>query len=106
MVSRISRAKQFLPFDSLKGFNEALNEKRIEYEEKKELCDEMLIELNDIFNKIEIGSSVKIKYYSCKSRKYVESIGIVTQINYIKKKIQINKDENINISDILYISLE
>ena len=50
MSSRVSRAKQFLPFDSLKGFNEALSEKRIEKEEKRELCDEVLMELNNIFN--------------------------------------------------------
>ena len=52
MSSRVSRAKQFLPFDSLKGFNEALSEKRIEKEEKRELCDEVLMELNNIYNGI------------------------------------------------------
>ena len=71
MSSRVSRAKQFLPFDSLKGFNEALSEKRIEKEEKRELCDEVLMELNNIFNKIEVGSYVKIKHY--KNKRYVES---------------------------------
>jgi hypothetical protein len=103
VVSRVSRAKQFLPFDSLKGFNEALNEKRVEYEEKKELCDEMLIELNNTFNKIEIGSYVKIKHY--RNKRYIESNGVVTKINYIKKKIELNQKENINISDIIYISI-
>ncbi len=33
-VNRISRAKQFLPFDALKGLQEALKEKEIEYEER------------------------------------------------------------------------
>ena len=103
MSSRVSRAKQFLPFDSLKGFNEALNEKRIEKEEKRELCDEVLMELNNIFNKIEVGSYVKIKHY--KNKRYVESEGIVTKINYIKKKIELSKKENINISDIINISI-
>ncbi len=103
MSSRVSRAKQFLPFDSLKGFNEALSEKRIEKEEKRELCDEVLMELNNIFNKIEVGSYVKIKHY--KNKRYVESEGIVTKINYIKKKIELSKKENINISDIINISI-
>ena len=103
MINRISRAKQFLPFDSLNCFNEALDEKRIEYEEKKELCDEMLTEFKNIFNKIEIGCSVNIRHY--KNRRYIESRGIVTKINYIKKKIQINQNENINISDIIFISI-
>lgn len=103
MSSRVSRAKQFLPFDSLKGFNEVLSEKRIEKEEKRELCDEVLMELNNIFNKIEVGSYVKIKHY--KNKRYVESEGIVTKINYIKKKIELSKKENINISDIINISI-
>ena len=33
-ISKLDRAKQFLPFDALSGFREALKEKEIEYEEK------------------------------------------------------------------------
>ena len=36
-VNRVSRAKQFLPFDALKGFQEALREKEVEYEEYMDL---------------------------------------------------------------------
>ena len=63
MRSNVSRAKQFLPFDALKGFSEALREKEIEYEEKKELSEESLVELNDKFNQIEIGRSVRLRFY-------------------------------------------
>ena len=35
--SKDFRAKQFLPFDALKGFQEALRKKEIEYIPKKEL---------------------------------------------------------------------
>ena len=54
-VNRIARAKQFLPFDALKGLQEALREKEIEYEEKKELSEESLDDLQKEFNKIEKG---------------------------------------------------
>ena len=101
MANRADRAKQFLPFDALKGLQEALREKEIEQEEKIELSEESLIELEKQFNKIQKGSQVKIKYY--KEQKYIEIAGEVTNIDYIKKKIQINKAENINISDILKI---
>ncbi len=101
LINRIARAKQFLPFDALKGLQEALREKEIEYEEKKELSEETLNELDNIFNRIERGSNVIIKFY--KNRTYNEISGIVTNINYNKKKIQINKSENINISDIINI---
>ena len=60
-----------------------------------------LSELNNKFNQIENGKYVKLKYY--KYGKYSEIKGIVTNIDYIKKKIQINKVENINICDIIDI---
>ncbi len=101
MAYRADRAKQFLPFDALKGLQEALREKEIEFEDKRELSEESLAELEREFNKIEKGSKVSIKYY--KHKKYNEIIGIVTNIDYIKKKIQINKSENINMCDIIKI---
>ena len=100
-MDRVSRAKQFLPFDALKGFSEALREKEIEYEEKKELSEESLVELNDKFNQIEIGRSVRLRFY--RNGKYVEAYGRVTNIDYIRKKIQIDKNVNINTSDIISI---
>ena len=99
----VSRAKQFLPFDALKGLQEALREKEQEQEEKIELSEESLLELNNSFNKIEIGSKVKIKFY--KNNKYVEISGTITNIDYIKKKIQIENFQNINITDIVSISV-
>lgn len=98
-----TRAKQFLPFDALKGLQEALREKENEYEEKKELSEETLNELDSVFNRIEIGSIVNIKYY--KNREYVEIKGIVTKIDYIKKKIILNNEKNINIADIIFIKI-
>ena len=100
-MNKVARAKQFLPFDALKGFQEALREKEIEYEEKRELSEEVLIELNNKFNQIEKESYVKIKYY--KNGRYNKIKGIVTKIDYIKKRIQINKNYNINICDIISI---
>ena len=101
MVNRVARAKQFLPFDALKGLQEALKEKEIEYEEKKELSEDTLSELNDKFNQVENEKCIKLKYY--KNGRYSEIEGTVTNIDYIKKKIQINKTENVNICDIIDI---
>ena len=78
-----------------------MKEKEIEYEERKELSEDSLYELDKIFNKIEIGNTIIIKFY--KNRVYKEINGTVTNIDYNKKKIQINKTQNINISDIIKI---
>ena len=50
-----------------------------------------------------MGSKVRIKFY--KNMKYIEISGIITNIDYIKKKIQIDQKQNINISDIIYIEV-
>ena len=70
---------------------------------KDENNNEALNELNNIFNKIEIGSNVKIVYY--KNKQYTEIAGTVTNIDYTKKKIQIDKKQDINISDIIKIEI-
>lgn len=102
-INRIARAKQFLPFDALKGLQEALKEKEIEYEERKELSEETLNDLDTILNRIEIGNIIIIKYY--KNRRYNEIKGKVTKIDFLKKKIQVNKEINVNIVDIVNISI-
>lgn len=101
-MDRIGRTKQFLPFDALKGFKEALVEKEIEYDKRIDLTEDSYIELENQLNKIQKGSKVKIKYY--KNKKYIEIVGEVTNIDYIRKKIRIN-DENINIYDIVGIDV-
>ena len=83
--NRVARARQFLPFDALKGLQEALREKEVEYEVKKDLSEDCLNELNNKFNQIEKGSLIRIKYY--KNGRYSEIKGIVTNIDYIKKKM-------------------
>ena len=62
-MNKVARAKQFLPFDALKGLQEALREKEREYEEKKDLSEDTLNDLNNKFNQIDNGSLVKITFY-------------------------------------------
>lgn len=104
MSNIASRAKQFLPFDALAGFREALKEKETDYEAKKELAEDSYEELELSLNRLEQGKVAKIKYY--KNKKYVEKIGIITKIDYTKKKIQIDGEENISVWDILEIGVE
>lgn len=101
-MTRAGRAKQFLPFDALKGFQEALNAKQIKYEDKKELTEDSFTKLEEEWNKIDKDSIVKVKYY--KNRGYVEIQGKIDKIDYTKKRIQIN-EENINVCDIIEIEV-
>jgi len=99
MVNRVDRAKLFMSFDALKGLQEALKEKEREVEERKELSEESLMQLQEKLNKIDIGSNVKISYY--KNNKYIDITGTVSKIDYLKKKIIIDREVKINLSDII-----
>ena len=102
-MSRVDRAKLFIPFDALKGLKEILREKEREVEERKELSEESLMELQEELNKVDKGSTVFIKYY--KNNKYVDISGIITKINFAKKKIILNENISINICDIIKLKL-
>lgn len=96
IMTRASRAKQFLPFDALSGFKEALKEKEIKKEAKIELSEDSLQELENKLNELEKGSIIKLTYY--KNNRYIETIGIITKIDYLRKKIILShdaEDENI-----------
>lgn len=100
-ISRNDRAKQFLPFDALKGFKEALREKEIEYVEKRELSEELLEELSKKIREIEKSDNVRIIYYI--NKQYKEIIGRVQEINIINSKITLYENTKINFNDIIEI---
>ncbi len=93
MVSRVERAKQFLPFDALKGLQEALREKekQLEYVEKAELSDEEIEMLSEKLQMLEIGSWVRVKYYC--NKMYKEVCGKVKVVDKIRKKLIIEIEE-------------
>lgn len=101
-ISRSDRAKQFMAFDALKGLQEAYRLKELEFDERKDLSEETLKELNEDFNNVLVGDYVVIKYY--KNRKYIQENGVITKKDCINKKIYLDKENIINISDIIEIS--
>lgn len=88
-----NRAKQFLPFDALKGFKEALRmiENGVEVEED--------IIINKIKN-LKINQQVSITYFI--DDRIIDTIGLIKQINLIKKYIIISNSK-IYFNDIITI---
>ena len=87
-MGSLDRAKQFMPFDALKGFKEALIEKEKTVVNKKELSEEMQEELSRKLNSLEIGDKVKIVHY--KNRQYKIDSGTLTQVNKYQRFILID----------------
>lgn len=98
------RAKIFAPFDALKGFREMLKEQEFIKEEKKILSDDMIEELSHKINSLKIGFIVDVKHYNEKEEAYQKTVGVLTKIDNVYKKITIVK-QKINIDDILDINI-
>lgn len=60
MLSRMNRAKQFLPFDAVSGLQKALREKEIEYVNKAELSEEQIEQISSILTMIKDGENIKV----------------------------------------------
>lgn len=87
----INRAKQFMPFDALKGFKEAIKEKERIIVPFNEPTEEDIIRINDTLTKLKKGMMVKITYYDKDS--YVLIEGLVSKIDPIKNSITVVKKE-------------
>ena len=81
----LDRAKQFMPFDALKGFREALEEKEKIEVIKKDLSEEVKEELSLKLNSLEIGDKIKVIYY--KNKEYKQIKGSLKQVNRYQRYI-------------------
>lgn len=94
------RAKQFMPFDSLKGFKEEISKRQKVVVKKRNLSEDDLINLNRLINIIQIGMIVTIEYYD--GVDHIKLSGVVSKINLELRYICIVKTKIIidNIIDI------
>ena len=96
-MSRSDRAKQFLPFNSLRGYYDLIREKEKITTPKRELSEDDLENLSIKISKIEKNMMIKIRYYDIDSYKDIE--GIVSKIDLVNKFIVIVKTK-ISFNDI------
>ena len=101
-MNRADRAKQFLPFNALRGYYSLIEEKERIIEKKKSLSEDELDRLEIEFSKIKVGIIIKVKVY-CDDH-YEEVEGMVSKINLFERKIRIVK-RDILIDDIIDIKL-
>lgn len=77
-MSRLQRAKQFMPFAALKGFEELLAKVASYKEAKVELSEDQMDELNQMIQGMERGDWVRIVYYT--GKQYTEVVGRVDAV--------------------------
>ena len=65
-MNRADRAKQFAPFDALKGLHDALKVKEYEHERiaKGDITEEKAIEMSRLLINLEKDDNLYVEYYS------------------------------------------
>lgn len=100
--NRAERAKIFMPFAALKGFENALREKEKVIVSKRELSEEELEKLNQKMTLLEKGQMIKIIYFS--NGEYIELQGLVARLDKVLGNITV-VNTNINFKDILSLEI-
>lgn len=102
MLTRLERAKQFLPFDALSGLQQELRRREIQYVEKKELSEEKRDELEEKLRNLSVGEYVIVTYYN--NGKYNRLRGRMIYLNPLKRTLNVSKIE-IPLKDIYNIDI-
>ena len=103
-MTREQRAKQFMPFDAMKGLQEALRdrEERHSRVERHGISEEEQEALSAVLNRLSKGDKIRISYYS--HFHDVEKAGTVTAVNYAYRFLKVD-EEKIVFDDVYRIAL-
>ena len=98
-MTRQERAKQFQPFDAMKGLQEALRdrEERHSRVEKREISEEVMEKLCDTIGRLEPGMIVEIEYY--KAFHDIMNRGKIAKVDLVYKYLVLG-NEKIRFNDI------
>ena len=97
-----NRAKQFMPFAALAGYEDALAAKEKIVVPKIELSEDMALELDRKMHHLEKGEMVSITYY--KNNEYLKQTGLIAKIDTTCRILQVVSTK-IPFDDILDIML-
>ena len=76
-MPRSRRAKQFMPFDALRGLKEAIAAKERVIEPRRYLSEDAIAEINDSLLGLHKGQIITIVYYGDREQSYLQ-IGNIT----------------------------
>ena len=93
-MPRSRRAKQFMPFDALRGLKEAIAAKERVIEPRRYPSEDAIAEINSLLLELQKGQIITIVYYGGYEQRYLQLTGPVTKVDSYCHSIQI---ENITI---------
>ena len=101
-MTNIERARQFMPFAALRGFEEMIREQEREETPRRELSEDEAITLTKRIAQIKKGSVVRVTYYEANAYRTLE--GMVSEIDLtlrflrvVKKRIELDDISDLNV---------
>ncbi len=103
-MDRSERAKQFAPFDALRGLREALERKEREHErqEKRMRTEEETEALERVLPLLSRGKKAEVLFYE--GGFYLQARGVVEDVDLIRRTIRIG-DGSLSFEDVYYFKL-
>lgn len=83
------RAKQFAPFDALKGLKEAIAQKEHTPTSRRELSEDAIAEINTRLSNLKPGQLVTVVYYCDYTQEYHQLTGKVSKVDPYWKAVTI-----------------
>lgn len=85
------RAKQFMPFDALRGLKEAIAAKEKRPEPRRELTEYMKEQINKTLSELHKGQQVTVVYYGSLEQETLQVTGTVAKVDPYWQILQINR---------------
>ena len=98
------RAKQFAPFDALKGLKEAIAEKERVPTPQRILAEDALADLNQTLSQLHRGTIVTVVYYCVYLQEYHQITGAVVKVDTYWSLLQVG-NISIDFSEIAEIDI-
>ncbi len=88
-MTLLQRAKQFMPFAALKGFEALIEQEAAYVERRKVLSEEQLEELDQQLQQLSMGDMIGVEYYA--GRSYVTIRGRLRKIDPLHKTMTVEE---------------
>ena len=85
------RAKQFAPFDALKGLKEAIAAKEKHPEPRRELTDYMKEQINNALLDLQKGQQITVVYYEKQEQQIAQITGTIMRVDAHWQSLHINQ---------------
>lgn len=101
-ISRAERARQFMPFSALRGFEELIRQQEREITARRELSEYEAERLSGKMRRVEKGMLVRVTYYDGDA--YVTTEGMVSEVDFSLRFLRVIKRQ-IKLDDITDIEI-